>query len=128
MAKCTPISRPMRRVCLGDMRESIKLWPVSIAPATAGQVDYTRSYASAVTVKAMVKTVSGSEVIDGTAIQRVGTTEFYIRYRAGVDNQVRIEYRGEYYEVLGVDDLDERREFLRLRTTKRGATSNGANA
>ncbi len=136
MATCVTIRGKRRSICAGDLDRMITLENRAIQAPTDG-VDYTElftekpvdaSILSPGDVWSMVETVSGATVFDGTNIERVYTHRFYIRWIAGVTAQTWILFDGDRYEIINVEDLDARREFLLLKATIRGTSLNSNNA
>ncbi len=127
MPVCTRIRGQKREVCIGDMDRLITLKSRDITPATADTAPYfTETFGTALSsdVWAMRKSVEGVTVFDRTNIERVITDDFYIRFNTSVTAEVWIEDAGTRFDIWRVDNLDGRNEFMRLRCSHRGVTSN----
>ena len=127
MPKCISIKKPSREVCIGDMRDKVVLQVRTITPPSAGGTDFTEVFTADKTVWAMVKTKEGKEIFDGTNLKGVVTHYVYIRYIANTTFESWVKFNSKYYDIIDVQDLDERHEFLLLRCSERGTTSNLAN-
>ena len=76
----------------------------------------------------MIESMNGETIFDGTNTERVVTHRIYIRYLPGVTAEAWILFDGVRYNILDVEDLDARKEWLRLRCTIRGVDTNSVNA
>lgn len=62
--------------------------------------------------------LSGRELIAAQAVHSETTTEFVIRYKAGIDAKARILFEGVKYTLNAVLDPDGRRRMLRLHCSR----------
>ena len=113
-----------RQVSIGDMRWLIDIYDPTIQPPnlTTG-VDYTVLKIPEATVWAAVRTVTGTEVFDGMNTTVVISHEFFIRWRAGVTKEKNIVYPSgsdQYYDIVTVENFENRNEFLMLRCNIKG--------
>ena len=125
MATCGKIHRKKRRLCIGSMDEQITLEVRSIqspwvSSVDADGVDLGESFTNQRLVWAAVNTTRGWQTFDGTNIANAVTHLFYIRYIPNVTFEDWILYKGERYDIVDVENLDERNEFYVLRANKRG--------
>ncbi len=127
MPKCIKIRRKKREVCIGDMRDSIIVQTRVITPPAAGGVDFTEVFTADATVWALVETKTGTEVFDGTNIKGIATHFFYIRFVANMTFENWVKYKLKEYDILDVQNLEERDEFYLLRCSLRGTTNNLSN-
>jgi len=113
-----------RAVCIGSMDRLISLKTRVIQTPDGSSVDYSESFSTLASEWAAVKSLSrGPIFLDGTNIAKQATHIFMIRYRSDVDAEIWIDLDSVYYDVLNVEDLDEKNEFLFLYAVKRGGTS-----
>lgn len=54
---------------------------------------------------AAVNGLYGKEFYEASAVQMQNTVKFKIRYRKGFDNSMRILFRGDYYEIIHIDNI-----------------------
>ena len=126
MAKCQKIQSIHRKVCIGDMRDEIILQDRAIT-SVISSADFDETFTTADTVFAMVKTVKGDTVFDGTDTEVDISHHFYIRFIDDITAETWISFLDNRFDILDVEDLDSRQEFLLLRATDRGTDANRAN-
>lgn len=127
MAECKKIYSKHRKVCLGGMRDQIILYDRAITAPASGSVDFTETFSNATTVWAMLETISGKEIFDGTNLVGVATHKFYIRYISDVTAQTWIKFKSQYFDIIDTQNLEERDEFLLLRCSIRGDSTKEVN-
>lgn len=122
---CKKIRRKSRSVCIGDMNTLIKLQNRNITPPLFGDPDFDEEFTDVAEVWAMVNTVSGKTVFDGVNTDINVTHEIYIYYDATVTAETWVELNGKRLDIVpnGVENLEERDEFLKLTCTERGANT-----
>lgn len=126
MPRCQPISRRRRDVCIGDLDELITLQNRAITPSSSG-VDATETFTDTnPDVWAMLETRRGETIFDGTGMERDVTHVFTIRFISGVSAETWISFGGKRFDILDVENLEERDEWLKMRATNRGVDSNSA--
>lgn len=128
MAKCSKIQKKKRQVCIGDMKDEITIQARNIKSPPSDGVDFVEEFTGDDVVWAAVNTKSGVVFFDGTNQEVLKTHEIYIRYLQGVTAEAWVLFKGSRYDVLQVDNLEERDEFMRLDCTNRGTTANKANS
>ena len=77
-------------------------------------------------VFSLLETVSGETIFDAVGIERDVTHRFTVDFIAGVTAETWITLEDMRLDILTVEDLEERHEFLLLRATNRGASSKAA--
>jgi len=127
MPKCQQVRRKNRNVCIGDMRDKIILQSRTITPPSAGGSDMTEAFVTTKTVWALVETRQGVEIFDNSNLVGIATHYFYIRYSVGVTAETWIQFKSKYYDILDIQNLEERDEFMLLRCNERGSTSRASN-
>ena len=120
MPKCVPIRRKKRDVCIGDMRDKVTIQTRAITVPGANSVDFGESFSADQDVWALVETKTGTQIFDGTNIVGVATHNIYIRFIAGVTFQKWLRFKNITYDILDVQNLEERDEFYLLRCSLRG--------
>lgn len=114
-------------MCVGDMRDKIEIETRSIVAPVSGSVDFTESFVTTKTVWAMVETKSGVEIFDGTNIIGIASHFFYIRYIADITFQNWVKFKSQYFDILDVQNLEERDEFYLIRCSLRGDETKSIN-
>lgn len=128
MTSCSRIKRKSRKVCLGDLGTKIKLQGRNITPPVFGSADFDEKFSLEAEVWAMINTVSGRTYFDGNADLNI-THHIYIRYDVTVTAETWIEFGGRRIDILTVENLDERSEYMKLVCIERGlVTSEAAKA
>lgn len=130
MPACTSIRKKKRRVCVGDMKDVITLNDRNITPPLFNTVDFDESFTPQDSVNpdslALVETVSGRTYFDGANTETPITHVIYMPYNPIVTAEAWITFDGRRIDILTVEDLDERHEFLKLTCNDQGLTSREA--
>ena len=124
---CRKIRIPNRKICPGDMNARITIQSRAITAPSASGSDLIETFATTNTVWAAIKTVQGVEIFDGSNVVAIATHYFYIRYISGLTAESWIQYNSKYYDIIDIQNLEERDEFMLLRCSERGTTSNLSN-
>jgi len=126
MPKCVKLRRKKRQPCLGDLDTEITLQDRTITPPTI-TVDFSETFTENAIVWAKMDTVRGKTAFDESEIERDITHEFTIRFLTGVDAETWILFESQRLDIVDVEDLEERHEWLVLRCAKRGPTTQAVN-
>ena len=128
MAKCVTIQRKHRKPCIGDLDKEIKLQGRAITPPVFGVPDFDESFTDNDTVWASINTLGGKTIFDGVSQDSAVTHEFVIRYDSTVTTETWIEFEGRRFDIVpnGVQDWEERHEWLSLLCAERGVNTNEA--
>jgi len=126
MPKCVKIRRKKRQICVGDLDTEIILENRNIAPPLFGSSNFDENFTPNATVWAMVSTVSGKTFFDDVNTAISITHEIGIRFDATVTAETWIRLGSRRIDILDVNDLDERGEFMLLTCTDRGADTKDA--
>jgi len=124
---CKTIRPKTIKVCVGSMRQKIKINVRTLTPPTDNGVDFGETLSGTKEVWAAIKTSRGIEVFDGTNLIGVATHLFYIRALKGQTSESWLEFKGSYYRILDVQDFQEAGRFQVLRCVVRGDTSKPVN-
>lgn len=87
----------------------------------------TEVFKNAITVKAIIRTVTGISVFDDTNTERVATHKVCISYVSGVTSEKWILFRGKRMKILTVENRCEEDSVLILMCTERGLDSKVVN-
>lgn len=121
---CRKISKKADKVCIGDLKKSIKIINRAIEPA---DVSHTMDFTDFVSAYARIDTTKGNPFFNGVNIEDFPSHVFYIRYGFTVEKNYTLEYASNYYNVLDVENLNEENRFLKISCVKNGPKSNQAN-
>lgn len=117
----------LRKVPVGDMRTPVIIYQAEVLAPTAG-VDMSRSLTSFIDPWwCKVTTPTGVYAFDSSNVEQIITHDFQGRYTEGIDRDMVIEWDGEYYRIITVENFEKRDLFLRLRCTVRGAITSEVN-
>ena len=117
----------LRTIPTGDMKTPVIIHQAEIMAPSVG-VDFGRKITEIVKPWwCKITTVSGVTMFDSSNIEQVITHDFSGRYHPDIDKDMVIEYDGEYYKIIGSEDLEERQQFMRLRCTVRGSINKEVN-
>jgi SPP1 family predicted phage head-tail adaptor len=121
--KCETVIIKKRKVCAGDMNQLITLKTRAMT-GDFDDVDFLELFTNDGNVWAAIQTTSSGEVIfDSVGTETLVTHKIYINYIEGLTQEVWIEFGGNNYDILSVENLDERNEFMKLNCVIRGNTS-----
>lgn len=65
-------------------------------------------------VWAYIKNLHGNEFFKAQAVNSKATCKMNIRYMQGLDTKMRISYGGKFYNILYIDDIEERHIEIEL--------------
>ena len=115
------ITKKNRRLCVGSMRDRIVISGRKILEPEFGDTDFTEQFQDGVERWATVNTIKGKTVFAGIGVDVALSHEIYIRYDKCVTSESWIVLTDNTrLDVVMVEDLDERREFMRLLCQDRG--------
>ncbi len=126
MPRCIKIRRKKRKICIGDLDTEIILQNRVLTEPLFDSVDFDETFNPVATVLAMVNTVSGKTFFDGVNTDVNITHEIGIRFDATVTTETWIELNGNRIDILDVNNLEERGEWMLLTCVDRGSTSKNA--
>lgn len=127
MPQCIKIKKKKRTVCVGDLRDEITIQSRAITAPAADGVNFSETFTGLATVWAAINSVNGKTAFDNTGTEFDVTHDIYIRYLTGVTAEAWVLFGSERYDIINVEDLDNRGTFMLLKCTNRGTTANVAN-
>ena len=130
MPVCKVIRGQKREICIGDLDREVTLKSRTLTEPgvtdPANQYYYTETMATIntpTTSWAMRKSVNGKTVFDRTNIERVVTDEFYLRFDATITAEYWLLDGLNTFDILTVENLDGRSDWMRLNCNDRGLTA-----
>lgn len=105
---------------LAQHGQNITLQNRSITPPVFGFTDFDETFSGDSIVKAIIDTTRGKTLFDGVATDRPITHRFCILYVAGVTAETWITFGGRRFDIIDVENCEERNQVLILRCTERG--------
>lgn len=136
MAICEKIRSQRRKVCIGDLDRIVTLQNRAIQTPTTSE-DYTELFTAEPVssggmgdgnVWAMIQSLAGATVFDTTNTERVVTHKITMRYQDGITAESWVLFESNRYDVVTVENLDNRSEFIVLRCVFRGVSTSSVNA
>lgn len=130
MSDCRSIRKKKRKVCVGDMKDPITLQNRDITPPLFNTVDFDEDFQPVDVlvpqVLSLVETVTGVTFFDGVNTETPVTHIIYIPYQEAVTAETWILFESRRIDILHVEDLDVRHEFMKLTCTERGLSNREA--
>lgn len=102
----------MRQPSIGAMRHRFTLEARARTPGEGGTADIT--WTPVADVWGRLFPMSGRELVDADGVSARLTHEIALRYRTGVEPQMRLRQGTRLFEIRAVIDIAERRRWLRL--------------
>ena len=88
---------------------------VKTPTATGG---FTQSWVSVATLWAKIKNTSGSELLHADQLGATSFSDFTIRYRANINELMKIVYRGIDYQIRHINNIEEADLWLIVKAEK----------
>ena len=114
----------IRSMKAGDLKHRVELLRPSSRVDESGHT--ITEFNPVVAVKAGMADVSSSDFYSAYAAKALDTITFKTRWRSDVTTKWRIRHRGEVYEILQVNHLGYKRDYMfikaRLLSSEKGAT------
>lgn len=123
MPSCNPVRKKRRNICIGDMEDEITLENRAIQAPEFDTVDFDETFtAPNPAVWSLIETVRGKTFFDGVATEEDITHWVYINFDTTVTAETWIKMAdGRRLDILRVENLDERSDFMLLHSIDRGA-------
>lgn len=120
--------RPRRKQAIGDFRDLVTPHRTASRPTRGGGVEKVftpvgrRIYMKVETVG---QNVHGFNSVN---VDELPTHKFTTRWRADIDAELFLEFDGLYFEILDLENLEQRNEYLVLKCRQTGAVEKEASA
>lgn len=105
--------------CAGDLFERITIYTRAITPPSLDGIDFTETFVQQYVVWASIATKNGEAVFDGTNTN-ASTTTFTIRYIPNITFENWIDFKGDRYDIITVNNFEEKGLFYSIECNKRG--------
>lgn len=115
-----------RRICIGNLNKRIKIQVRNIAANNTNSIGNNEVFTELVEVWAAIETTRGSQLFDGVEISNPFTHKVYIRY-IDIDFTKWIVIDNDRYEIVDVENLEQKNEWLLLMCTLKGDKTKKAN-
>ena len=114
------IRRPKRSVCIGDMKSRITIHAREAQAPSFQGADLTEKFSLSFDIWASIKSVTGKTFFAGVNADVAVTHEIYARYNSEITPDNWIEFESKYFDILAIEDYEERHKFTRMICTERG--------
>jgi SPP1 family predicted phage head-tail adaptor len=98
------------------LNRKIELQQLVKTPTATG--GFTQSWVSVATLWAKIKNTSGSELLHADQLGATSFSDFTIRYRANINELMKIVYRGIDYQVRHINNIEEADLWLIVKAEK----------
>lgn len=88
---------------------------VKTATSTGG---FDESWVNVANVWAKIKNMSGTELVRADQLGATAFSDFTIRYRAGLNETMKIVYRGVDYQIRHINNIEELDRFLIIKAER----------
>jgi len=103
----------VRQMEIGTLKQRITLEKRVTAVNDRGFEE--KTWQEVATVWAKAENLRGREYYAAAAVQAENTVTFTIRYRPGVDTDLRLLFRGKHYRITAVDNVNYENRFLEIK-------------
>jgi len=121
------IDKPRRVARIGQLSSVISIHDRNIVPPISTMTDFTESFNNTLDVWAMIKSTGGKIFFDGVGTDVAISHEIYVRYDPTITTESWIELEDKMLlDIMNVENLDERNEYMKLLCRERGLSTLGA--
>lgn len=115
------LRRKLRKISSGDLRDEIVVSLKSIAAPIAASVAPEMGFSNLPFFWAKIETMERKELFAGTQLLGIRTHQFTIRYPdEDITSDHVVVFLGKLYDVLSINDFEERQEYLVLNCGEKG--------
>ena len=107
-----------RRISAGELRHRLQFQRHTTVENENGVPIST--WATAFTVWGAARDVSGKEFFEAAAHKMEDVVTFTIRARSDVDTAMRIMFRGKPFEIIAINNLEYRGDYIQIRARRTG--------
>lgn len=111
MTKCCDVT-------IADLRWQIQIQNKEPTGATDPMGGVIVDWVTVATPWAKMKPMTGTEQYRADKLNAVGITQVIIRYRSGLNEAMKVVYKGEDYQIRSIIDMEEKRQWLELMIEK----------
>ena len=96
----------------GKLRNPIQIERLALTPDGTG--GNSQTWAVNKNLKAFIKTVSGGEYLHSQRLEARLSHRIYIRYTADILNTDRVVYKGRYFQIRAIINIEEQNKWIEL--------------
>jgi len=127
MTKCVKVQRTNKTVCVGALRDTIQIMSRAISGIKTASASHLINFSCFAETRALVETKQGVETFDSTNINGLETHHFTIRYLAGIDSTMFVQFNCKNFSISRIINLNEENRYLTLICSERGDPSKKVN-
>jgi len=121
MSRCSRVGSRKRRVCAGDLNKLVTVQNRAIEAPDWNSPDFDEQFSNDSAAWAAIQTVTGKTFFDSVNQRdETMTHEIFIRYDSSVTSESWLLYDSRRFDILAVENLEERNEFLKLTCVDKG--------
>lgn len=113
------------KICGADLKKRVAIYTRSLLPSN-NSISQQYAFVLVKTVWGAIETVTGEITFKGVASLEATTHYFYIRYREDITSENYIQYKGNWYNILKVENINEDNKYLKLYASIMGSVDKGA--
>lgn len=126
MPKCVNIKKKHRKVCVGDLEDYGTVNTRAIQAPSSGGIDFTETFTLKQNSFMMIESKRGEKIFDDVDVEQEVTHWVYVPFIATLTFQDWIDVETQRFDIIDVEDLDNRHEFQLCRCSNRGLASKAA--
>lgn len=126
MPKCTTIRKKHRQVCVGDLEDFGTVNSRALSKANSGDVDFAETFTEKLQLFMLIESKRGETIFDEVDVEQVVTHHIYVPFIDGLTSEDWIDVETKRFDIIDVEDLDNRHEFQLCRCTNRGLATKEA--
>lgn len=127
MSKCNKLQFNFDKICINDLRHRITIYERSIiAPNFLSEqsTKFTEQFTSIGNFWSAIEVRDGSNLFNDISLDKEDLTHiFYIRYNSSITQENWIVYDGYRYNILKVENMNERNTFNKIYASISGLES-----
>lgn len=122
MPQCTKIRIKHRKLCSGDLDRFITIMNRTLDAPIDDSTDFQNNFSNTKKTWAGLSTTKGEDVFFATNLDEAVTHVFYTRFFSWLTTENWIKYKGQNFDILEVEDIDERGEWNAIYCNVRGCS------
>lgn len=107
-----------RRISAGELRHRLRFETQTSTEDENGFI--VTEWTTAFTVWGAARDVGGKEFFEAAAHQMEDVVTFTVRARRDIDTAMRIAFRDKPYEIIAINNLDYRGDYMQIRARRTG--------
>jgi hypothetical protein len=126
MPTCQKIKKKHRQICVGDLEDFGTINSRDIEAPKSGGVDFSEKFTKKIDSFMLIETVRGESLFDEVGTEQDVTHKIYVPFVSGLTFEDWLDVETQRFDIIDVEDLDNRHEFQLCRCTNRGLAAKAA--